>query len=194
MNATILLTLALAAPPADLAIVPQDAIAVVHIRGKDLWKSDLMIGLRTTLEKAGPKAIAAFDGGFYPTPSTISGFTGFILAPDEGQPIGPKFVGIIAFDTAFDVAKVRATYCDGESKAFPGKSIYPIKNEQMCLYFPDDKHIVFSLEERLFTMLTRKPGKANQAIAAAIERVAAGSTVVAAVDLEIGRASCRERV
>lgn len=64
-----------AAPPVDLAMMPPDAVAVVHIRGKELWKSELMTGLRNTIEKAGVKAVAAFENGFYPKPSTLDRIT-----------------------------------------------------------------------------------------------------------------------
>src|SRR5439155_2302218 len=65
--------------PADLALVPADAVGFVHVRAKDLWASDLASGLRSMVEKAGPKAVAAFDTQFYPAPSTIDRGTVILL-------------------------------------------------------------------------------------------------------------------
>jgi hypothetical protein len=45
---TLLLALALAAPPAsEFALVPPDAVAVATVDARMLWHSDLMAGLRT---------------------------------------------------------------------------------------------------------------------------------------------------
>ena len=58
--------------PADLALVPADAVGFIHIRLADLWKNEVMAGFRKTWEKAGPKALAELDKQFVPAPSTIS--------------------------------------------------------------------------------------------------------------------------
>src|SRR5262249_18462305 len=58
---------AAAAQPAladDLALVPADALAFVHVRAADLWKNDIFAPFRQTFEKAGPKALAALDAQF----------------------------------------------------------------------------------------------------------------------------------
>ena len=54
--------------PADLALVPADAVGFVHVRARDFWASDLMASLRTTVEKAGPKAVTACLRGYNPPP------------------------------------------------------------------------------------------------------------------------------
>ena len=71
--------------PADLALVPPDAIGFVHVRARDLWASDLMATLRATVEKAGPRALVAFDAQFYPAPSTIDRVTLVLSPSDNGE-------------------------------------------------------------------------------------------------------------
>jgi hypothetical protein len=184
-------SIASAAPP-DLAMVPPDAIAVVHVRGKDLWKSDLMSGLRSTVEKAGAKAIAAFDDGFLPRPSTLDRLTVVVMPPGNDGP--PVVAIILSFDAPFDTAKIRATYCHpGESKAVPGKPIYRLTDGHAALHFAGDKQIVVAPEQMLERFLLHKPGKANPAIAAAIEKASSEKlTIVAAVDLSIVPPQMRE--
>ena len=85
--------------PTDLALVPADAAGFVHVRAADVWKSDLMSGLRKTFEKAGPKAAAALDAQFAPAPSTLSRATAFLLIDEKKN---PQPVGVFAF-SAFHV-------------------------------------------------------------------------------------------
>src|SRR5687768_2891482 len=101
---------AAAQPPeltADLALVPADAAGFVHLRAADVWKSDLMSGLRQTFEKAGPKAVAALDAQFVPAPSTLARATAFVLIDEKKK---PQPVGVLAFSAPFDQAAVVKAY------------------------------------------------------------------------------------
>ncbi|MFO0935472.1 MAG: DUF1559 domain-containing protein [Gemmataceae bacterium] len=191
MNAMLLLSMALAAPPTELAMVPTDSIAFVHLRGKELWNSELLSGFRKSVESAGPKALAAYDESFYPAPSTLHSGTVFLVPPEGGRGL-PAAVGIITFDKSFDVEKVRSVYCEGESKAVPGKAIYPMKQGPLALHFPDDKHIVLGIEPMLEQYLTHKAGPANRAIVNAIEKASAGTKLVACVTSDVIKLMPRE--
>src|SRR4051812_15163799 len=77
---------AVAQPPAnatDLSLVPADAVGFVHLRLAALWRNEMFPELRKTVEKAGPRALAALDVQFVPAPSTFDRATGFVLL--DGQ-------------------------------------------------------------------------------------------------------------
>src|SRR5688500_7770206 len=91
-------------PPPDLALVPGDAAGFVHVRLADLWKHDLMSGLRSAVTAAGPKALAAFEKQVYPDPATLDRATVIVLPPAGGRG-EPAVVAVIAFREAFDKDK-----------------------------------------------------------------------------------------
>ena len=72
--------------PADLAMVPADALGFVHVRLADVWKHDALKEYRRIVEKAGPRALAALDAQFVPPPSTIDRVTAVALPPARGPP------------------------------------------------------------------------------------------------------------
>src|SRR4051812_25409073 len=126
--------------PADLALVPADAVGFVHIRLADLWKNEVMDGFRKTWEKAGPKALATLDKQFVPAPSTISRGTAFVLLDDKKK---PQAVGILAFSAPFDPMTVVKTYLTNHTTEKVGnKTVYRSPDTDFEFYFPDAKHIV----------------------------------------------------
>src|SRR5438067_13423811 len=87
VTAVALATAAVAQPkadklPPDLAAVPNDAFAFAHIKLADLWKNDALKDVREILQKAGPKALEAFDKRFSPAPSTIERVTAYMPTPN----------------------------------------------------------------------------------------------------------------
>ena len=93
--------------PADLAFVPPDALGFVHVRVADLVKNKAFADYRAYYEKAGAKAIAAFDGQFAPRPSTLDRVT--IYALPAGKP-NESLVLIVQFTQPFDLDAVRAGF------------------------------------------------------------------------------------
>src|SRR5580692_3909953 len=89
--------------PTDLALVPADAAGFVHIRGADLWKSEIFSGFRTTFAKAGPKALAALESQFVPKPSTFERFSGFLLYSENKR--DAELYGILKFSAPFEIAE-----------------------------------------------------------------------------------------
>ena len=47
--------------PADLDLVPRDAVGFLHVRAADLWRTDLAKELRYLVDKAGPEAWKEFE-------------------------------------------------------------------------------------------------------------------------------------
>jgi Protein of unknown function (DUF1559) len=91
--------------PPDLAAVPPGALGFLHVRAADIWKLDALKDLRAMIQKAGPKALQAFDDRFVPAPSTIDRITVFSLMPGDQLPSAP-FIGVVACNQPFDHAKL----------------------------------------------------------------------------------------
>jgi hypothetical protein len=70
----------------ELALVPPDAAAFVHIRARDFWKSDEMFShLRTIVEKAGTEDWTRLDEAFAPKISTLDRITIVVLSTPGAQ-------------------------------------------------------------------------------------------------------------
>jgi hypothetical protein len=163
--------------PADLALVPADAVGFVHVRLADLWKNEVMSGFRKTWERAGPQALAALDKQFVPAPSTISRATAFVLLDPQK---GPQPVGIFAFSAAFDRDAVLKSYLPhAKADKAGGKTVYRDTDIGAELYFPDDRHVVIGWEGSLGSYLAKAPAK-DGPLAPALKLAAGGTKVVVA--------------
>ncbi len=166
--------------PADLALVPADAVGFVHLRAADVWKSDLMSGLRQTFEKAGPKAIATLDAQFVPPPSTFSRATLFVLINEKKQPAP---VGVFAFSAAFDPTAVVKAYLPNHTTEKVGaKTVYRSPDSDLEFYFPDNKHLVIGFDGSLDAYLAKPVAKAGP-MADAIKLAASGKALVGCVNV-----------
>jgi hypothetical protein len=163
--------------PADLALVPADAVGFIHVRLADLWKNEVMAGFRKTWEKAGPKALAELDKQFVPAPSTISRGTAFVLLDDKKK---PQAVGILAFSEAFDPVKVVKAYLPNHTtEKVGGKTVYRSPESEAEFYFPDNKHIVIGTEGSLNHYLAKAPAKTGP-LAPALKLAGGGAKVMVA--------------
>ena len=161
--------------PADLALVPADAVGFVHVRLADLWKNEVMAGFRKTWEKAGPKAVAEIDRQFVPAPSTLSRGTVFVLLDDRKK---PHVVGVLAFSAPFDPMKVVKAYLpDHAEEKVGGKTVYRSAGSEVEFYFPDDRHIVLGTEGSLNHYLSKAPAK-DGPLASPLKLTAGGAKVV----------------
>lgn len=73
--------------PPDLALVPGDAAAFVHVRAADLWRSPAFAHVRAPIEAAGPRLVAAYDKRFTPAPSTLERVTAILPAGGRVAPV-----------------------------------------------------------------------------------------------------------
>ncbi len=169
--------------PSDLAMVPGDAAGFVHIRLADIWKHDMMKGMRDTVQSAGIKALTAFEKQVYPSPSTIDRATIVVLAPKEGARGEPVVVGIVRFSEAFDSEKIVKLYVPNAVTAKAnGKTLYGDKESGIGIHFPDDKHLIIGPAEAVEAFISRPP-VLKGGITSALQTAASGMTFVAAVNV-----------
>jgi hypothetical protein len=167
--------------PADLALVPSDAVGFVHVRAADLWKSEALAGFRQTFEKAGPKALAALDEQFVPKISTLDRMTAFLVPGGEGPPVP---FGVLRFSAPFDPAEVVKAYTPGAEKvAVAGKDVFSAPGAALDLYFPDRQHVVVG-PPGTFALLFADRKAQTGPMGYALKLAAGGKPFVAAVNLQ----------
>jgi prepilin-type processing-associated H-X9-DG protein len=175
-------TAAAAQPPADadLALVPTDAVGFVHVRAKDLWKTDLFAGFRQTFEKAGPKAMAALDAQFVPKISTFERATGFLLLDERQHPL--PFL-VLRFTAPFSAAEVVKAYMpDAEKTIHAGRTVYHGERLNLDLYFPDDRHIIVSPAGSMTAFLRHESPRTGP-LSYGLKLAASGKPVTAALNV-----------
>ena len=74
----------------ELAMVPTDASGFIHIRARDIWKSEYLDQFRKAVDKAGPDSLKILDEGFVPAPSSLDRMTVVFLRSADSDPIQPK--------------------------------------------------------------------------------------------------------
>lgn len=102
----------------ELALVPADSVGFIHIRVRDVWKTENFAEVRRVIEKSGENTLKALDENFAPAPSTLDRMTVVFLkgnaappppaggfVPKGPPPAGGEFLpGVeLPFDTPNDV-------------------------------------------------------------------------------------------
>lgn len=185
-----LLVLALAALPgaaraqsltSDLAMVPSDAVVVVHLRAADLWKHDILKGLRDTVAAAGPKAIEAFEKQAYPNPADLDRLTLVLTLNDQKPNSPPNVVLLVAFKNAVDGAKLQKLHLPEAKETTVGTlKMLVDADRELAVYQPDPKLVAIGPPKAMQAFLAKAPGKGDGALAAAIEQMPGKVLTVAA--------------
>jgi len=169
--------------PADLAAVPNDAFAFAHVKLGDLWKNDALKDVREVLQKAGPKALEAFDKRFSPAPSTIERITAY-MPPPNFEAGGPdfNFVFILGVGQPYDREKfVKQLGKTAERKGRNGSFVVD-EDEAVAVRFIDDKTLAFGTVEAIEFMVDHAAPKKAGPLTPAIELAAGTRPIVAAVN------------
>src|SRR5262249_55420524 len=141
--------------PADLAAVPGDAAAFVHLRIAELWKGDAMREVRNLVKKAGPEALRAFDQRFLPAPSSIDRVTLVVLAPASGRE--PELVVVVATAESFDRDKMlKAAFKQGAERKEGGHSFTVDPKSGIAIHVLDDKTFAVAEDNALRQFLAVK--------------------------------------
>lgn len=147
--------------PADLAAVPGDAIVFVHVRAADLWKIDALKDFRAMIEKAGSKALNAFDERFVPAPSTIDRVTIFAIGPADAGP-EPPFVGVVACNKPFDRAKLlKSLLPQGKEIKVGNATIHADEEFNLAIRVIDDRTFALAMVGVMRRYLETPPAKSR---------------------------------
>ncbi len=164
--------------PADLALVPADAVGFVHVRLADAWKSDLFAPFRDTLAAGGPKAAAALEEQIDPPPSAFDRVTLFFL-PGRHD---PEPILAFAFSKAIDPARIAAAYFGGaDETTVAGKKVLVPKRTGVGVHAVSDRLVIVGPRGVLADYLGR-PVAADGALKAALA-AAPGKPLTAAINV-----------
>jgi Protein of unknown function (DUF1559) len=155
--------------PTDLAAVPNDTFAFAHVKVADLWKNDALKDVRGILEKAGQKALDAFDSRFTPAPSTVERITAYMPAPNfEAGPPEFNFVFILTVAKAFDKDKFLRQLGKTTTRKGRNSNFYVDEAESVGVRFLDDRTIAFGSVDAIQFMVDnaapQKPGPLSPAL------------------------------
>lgn len=165
--------------PADLAIVPPDAIGFVHVRVADLYQSENFRDLRQLIGKAGADAINAFNSRFVPSPASVDRVTAFALPPAEGAN-EPEPIIVIATSTPFDTKRLIKSVMPGTSKD-EGQNIYSDEHGATAIFVPNTKMIVVGSPAAIRRLAKATPG-ATGALSPLLATAAANKPVVIGIN------------
>ncbi len=161
--------------PKELSLVPADALGVLHVRIAELWQGDAMKEIRTIVQKAGPKALAAFDRRFSPRISTVERMTLFLPARG-GFDLrkGPAPIIILATNAPIDQTKFLKGATNQTRAVRNGQSVLHVDERgDMGYSFPDPQTLIIGQPDLLRGYLVGKPateGRLSKALALAAER------------------------
>lgn len=166
-------------PPADLTLVPADAVGFAHINLVEVWRSDLLEEVRKTYDAAGPKAHAALEEKISPRPSTFDRITSFVVMKDGA----PLVYGLLSFTQPLNTDALARQYLHNIStQTIADKKVYTSGGFGIALYFPSDRQVMISTEEGLKHYLQGSPASTGP-MKAAID-LAATRPIVLSGNLE----------
>jgi Protein of unknown function (DUF1559) len=169
--------------PPDLAAVPNDAFAFAHVKLADLWKNDALKDVRAILQKAGPKAIEAFDKRFTPAPSSVERLTVYMPPPNfMDGPGEPDFVFLLSVNKPFDRDKFlkqlgKTTERKGRLGAFMVD-----EDESIGVRFLDEKTLAIGTVQAIQHMVDTAPPMKAGPLTPALELAAGQRPIVAALN------------
>src|SRR5262245_16035764 len=172
--------------PADLAAVPNDAFAFAHVKLADLWKNEALKDVRAILEKAGPKAIEAFDKRFTPAPSTIERITVYLPPADfeKGRPQF-EFVFILSVTRPFERNKFLKQF--GKTTVRKGRNgeFQVDEEESVAVRFLDDRTMAFGTVQAIQFSVDNAPPMKPGPLSPGLELAAGNRPIVVAMNASV---------
>src|SRR5262245_6686650 len=168
----------------ELSFVPNDSFAFAHVRLADLWKNDTLKDVRAILEKAGSKAIEAFDKRFTPAPSTVERLTLYMPPPnfDAGRPEF-DFVFLLAVNKPFDRDKFLKQLGKTATRKGRGGEFVVDEEEAIAVRFVDNRSLAFGTIPGIQHMVDNAPPKTAGPLTPALELAAGPRPIVAALNV-----------
>jgi hypothetical protein len=174
--------------PADLALVPPDAAAFLHVRLADLWKKEAFADLRQLVAKAGPQILQVFDQQYLPAPSTLDRLTLIYFAPQSlhtpifsGDPEALSPLLVVTTSKPIDKDRFqKALAREARVKQFQGQTYQFFEDTWTGLVLIDDRTFAVGSEDAVVEML-KKSAAANKdgPLTASVRRAAKGPQVTA---------------
>jgi hypothetical protein len=158
--------------PADLALVPHDAVGFQCIRLADLWGHDGMKDVRAQIAKENPDFAKRIDKTIAVAPADVARLTGVLL---EGPREGPqRSAVIIATSRPYDLKTVLAFMPQTKEEKHGDKTCYVYEGTALC---PVDKTtFVVGNAEAVATVMDRAGKNAGGPLAPALAEAAAKHT------------------
>src|SRR5205823_2332865 len=140
--------------PADLDLVPRNAIGFLHVRAADLWRNDVAKDLRYLVDKAGPENWKAFEKKSPIDLKTLDRITLIWLSPKMTDPFptaDPEAMSVLVVVTTsrpFDrLALIQAL---GSKEKVYRDNLYYFNEELWSgLLLVDDRTFLIGSEESL---------------------------------------------
>jgi prepilin-type processing-associated H-X9-DG protein len=168
--------------PADLAFVPADGLAFIHVRLGDVWKSEHFKEWRDTILKAGERALAGFDQRFVPAPSSIDRLTVAVLRSEQPQR-EPDVVFILATTKPIDQDAFLERMAPGaQQRQAGGKAFYEVPKQKVGLHFAGAHTLVFGPAAAVERALQQPPARQGD-LSEALKQAREGKPLVAAVNV-----------
>jgi prepilin-type processing-associated H-X9-DG protein len=169
--------------PADLLMVPTDALGFVHVRAADIWKSEALKDVRETVLKAGQKALEGFDKRFLPHPSSIQRLTVVFLAQDPDLKKEPLFYAVLATNKDIDrEAFLKSALPNAVKKDAKFGHYFADEKSRMAVAFVTDQIIAFGPVPAIDAYYS-KDARADGSLAAAIQMANGRKHIVAAANI-----------
>jgi hypothetical protein len=175
--------------PADLALVPPDAVGFAHVRAAELWQHPELKPWRSVFEQAGQKTVGLLDQHFAPKPSTTDRVTFVLLPPGKAKqgrgapfdPFNPTL--ILHFTTPFDKEQVKQAHAEkAKAKTVGGKDVLIAERSEVALGIADDRTLVLGDEAGVTAVLSHD--KKAGPLSASLRLAAGGKPVVAGLNVK----------
>lgn len=179
--------------PPDLALVPQDGLAFVHVRVAELWGHESLKDVRTILKKAGDKAISSLDERFAGLPSNVERITLWVGASKSKSEIDGDFLFVVRLQRPAESVAIRKLLLpDGVEKK--GKR-FAWSSDAMgaALLIADDRTFVLGPRSEVAKIADGMPPTATP-LADGIAMAAADRPLTAGVNLPAVPANMRKEV
>jgi hypothetical protein len=166
--------------PADLTVVPPEAVGFVTLRLSDLWNHPAAAAVKANVEKEGLDAIKEFVAGVGVEPAAVERATVYLRAFE-----GDFAPGLIFTTRApYDRKKVLAAFGPSpREERRKGRSYFTDNRSRRALYLIDDRSFVEGLVSEIEAMIDRGPDGNAGALMPALHLASTSHTMVAGVNL-----------
>ena len=158
------------------------ALGFAHVKLADLWKNDALKDVRAILQKAGPKALQAFDSRFTPAPSSIERLTVYLPVPNLAD--GPRFDFVFILAASQSINRDKFLKQLNKPRLHKGRfaGFYADDEGTVAVRFIDKTTIALGSLQALQNMVDNAPPQKPGPLSPALELAAGKRPVVAGLN------------